>query len=338
MMRPATLVAILAGMAAGLQALPARAQDESDVVVRLSQLEAQMRQMSGKIEELQFQNQQLRDQLKRFQEDTEFRFQDNGKGAGAAAASHAPAPHENAPPRQIVMAPPAASAPAPAPPPVTPAPRAATRGDVFDPDADPGAPGAPRPLGSPESAAPPPMRRPAAPGSIMNEPDGVPGDPSTPLDIAGIGNQPGAPQAQPRQPETSIAATGTDSVRADFDNAYTYIQQRQFEQAEMGFRSFLQSHPRSKLVADATYWLGESYLQRARYRDAAEQFLKITTSYGTSSKGPDGMLKLGVSLRGLGANDQACATFAEVPRKYPSARPALLKEVQREQQRSKCPS
>jgi tol-pal system protein YbgF len=338
MMRPATLVAILAGMAVGLQALPARAQDESDVVVRLSQLEAQMRQMSGKIEELQFQNQQLRDQLKRFQEDTEFRFQDNGKGAGAAAASHAPAPHENAPPRQIVMAPPAASAPAPAPPPVTPAPRAATRGDVFDPDADPGAPGAPRPLGSPESAAPPPMRRPAAPGSIMNEPDGVPGDPSTPLDIAGIGNQPGAPQAQPRQPETSIAATGTDSARADFDNAYTYIQQRQFEQAEMGFRSFLQSHPRSKLAPDATYWLGESYLQRARYREAAEQFLKITTSYGGSPKGPDSMLKLGVSLRGLGANDQACATFAEVGRKYPSARPALLADVHREQQRAKCPS
>ena len=68
MMRPVTLVAILAGMAAGLQALPARAQDESDVVVRLSQLEAQMRQMSGKIEELQFQNQQLRDQLKRFRQ------------------------------------------------------------------------------------------------------------------------------------------------------------------------------------------------------------------------------------------------------------------------------
>ena len=80
MMRPVTLVAILAGMAGALQALPARAQDESDVVVRLSQLEAQMRQMSGKIEELQFQNQQLREQLKRFQEDTEFRFQDKAKG------------------------------------------------------------------------------------------------------------------------------------------------------------------------------------------------------------------------------------------------------------------
>ncbi|MBV9569358.1 MAG: tol-pal system protein YbgF [Hyphomicrobiales bacterium] len=337
MMRPVTLVAILAGMAAGLQAVPARAQDEAEVVVRLSQLEAQMRQMSGKIEELQFQNQQLREQLKRFQEDTEFRFQDGGRGTGPAAVSHAPPVHDNSPPpRQIVTAPPIA--PAPAVGPATPAPRAPARGDVFNPDADPGAPGAPRPLGSPDSAAPPPTRRSAVPGAIMEQADGVPGDPATPLDIAGIGNPAGAPQGQPRQAETSIASTGTDSARSDFDNAYTYIQQHQFEQAEMGFRSFLQSHPRSKLAPDATYWLGESYLQRARYRDAAEQFLKITTSYGTSPKGPDSMFKLGVSLRGLGANDQACATFAEVGRKYPSARPALLKDVQREQQRAKCPS
>ena len=91
MMRPVTLVAILAGMAGALQALPARAQDESDVVVRLSQLEAQMRQMSGKIEELQFQNQQLREQLKRFQEDTEFRFQDRrGRPGGCVTSADAP--------------------------------------------------------------------------------------------------------------------------------------------------------------------------------------------------------------------------------------------------------
>ena len=340
MMRPVTLVAILALMVAGLPASTASAQDAADVVVRLSQLEAQMRQMSGKIEELQFQNQQLRDQLKRFQEDTEFRFQDSGKGSSQAAT---PRPRGNAPAgrrRRVRSRPgrPRRCRRPLRPPFRSPAGRAPMRGDVFDPQADPGAPGAPRPLGSPESAAPPPMRHSAVPGAVMEEPDGLPGDPATPLDIAGAGNQPGAPMAQPRQPETSIAATGTDSVRADFDNAYTYIQQHQFEQAEMGFRSFLQSHPRSKLAPDATYWLGESYLQRARYRDAAEQFLKITTNYGGSPKGPDSMLKLGVSLRGLGANDQACATFAEVGTKIPDGRPALLKDVQREQQRAKCPS
>jgi tol-pal system protein YbgF len=323
--RPLRFLAILTGLALAGAAPAARAQDAAEVVVRLSQVEAQMRQMSGKIEELQFQNQQLREQLKRFQEDTEFRFQEGARGSGQASTPRAPlAPA--VPPRQI------ATGAAPAPPSA----RAQGRGDAYDPQADPGAPGAPRSLG-PSEGGPPAPRRAAAPGSIMDDPNGPVAGPGTPLDIASAGTPQGA-SAQPRPPQTSIAATGTDSVRADFDNAYTFIQQRQFEQAEMGFRSFLQSHPRSKLTPEATYWLGESYLQRARYRDAAEQFLKITTSFGSSGKGADGMYKLGVSLRGLGANDQACATFAEVGRKYPAARPALLKDVQREQQRAKCPA
>ena len=38
-----------------------------------------------------------------------------------------------------------------------------------------------------------------------------------------------------------------------------------------------------------------------------------------AAKAPDAMLKLGISLNALGARDQACATFAELARKYPQA-------------------
>ena len=326
MTRRLAYVVICVALASGVAPAAVRAQSAADLVVRLSQVEAQMRQMAGQIEELQFQNQQLRDQVKRMQDEVDQRAPES-KGASASTPK-APG-YPAAPPRQIVPGAPAAVAT------IAPAPRAAPRGDVYDPQADPNAPGAPRPLGSPDSAAPAPVRRSAPiPGSIVDDLGTAPG---TPLDLSGAGGPPPAPIA-PARPAAPGAATGTASDRADFDNAYAYIQQRQYEQAEMGFRSFLQSHPKSKLTSDATYWLGESYLQRQRYRDAAEQFLKITTSYSTSAKGAEGMLKLGISLRGLGASDQACATFAEVERKYPSARPAFLKDVQREQQRAKCPS
>ena len=68
MMRLLRFAAIFVGLAVATASAAASAQDASDVVVRMSQLEAQMRTMSGKIEELQYQNQQLRDQLKRFQD------------------------------------------------------------------------------------------------------------------------------------------------------------------------------------------------------------------------------------------------------------------------------
>ena len=104
----------------------------------------------------------------------------------------------------------------------------------------------------------------------------------------------------------------------------------------MGFRQFLQSYPRDKLAPDATFWLGESYLQRQRHREAAEQFLKVSTEYTRSSKAPDALLKLGVSLNALGAKDQACATFAEVERKHPQASASLKQAVEREQKKARC--
>jgi tol-pal system protein YbgF len=112
--------------------------------------------------------------------------------------------------------------------------------------------------------------------------------------------------------------------------------QKQWDQAEPALRRFLAQHGRGNLAADATYWLGESYLQRSKPREAAEQFLKVSTEYTRSSKAPDALLKLGVSLNALGAKDQACATFAEVERKHPQASASLKQAVEREQKKARC--
>jgi tol-pal system protein YbgF len=89
-------------------------------------------------------------------------------------------------------------------------------------------------------------------------------------------------------------------------------------------------------VPDATYWLGESYLQRNRYREAAEQFLNVSTDHPTAGRAPEALLKLGVSLNGLGARDRACAVFSELDRKYPQAGPSIRQSSDREQKRAKC--
>ena len=104
----------------------------------------------------------------------------------------------------------------------------------------------------------------------------------------------------------------------------------------MGFREFLQSYPRDRQAVDATYWLGESYLQRQRYREAAEQFLKISRESPKATKAPDSLLKLGMSLNGLGAKEQACATYAKVGIDYPSASNTVRQGIARERRRSGC--
>src|SRR3954454_8488031 len=81
-------------------AAPAAAQDAAELVVRLGRLENQTRQMAGQIEQLQFENRQLKDQVRKFQEDVEFRFQDSrGSARGAPSASPGAAPGGTTPTR-----------------------------------------------------------------------------------------------------------------------------------------------------------------------------------------------------------------------------------------------
>ena len=52
--------------------------DPGDMAVRLDRMEGALRQLTGTIEQLQYRNQQLELQLKRMQDDTEYRFQQMG--------------------------------------------------------------------------------------------------------------------------------------------------------------------------------------------------------------------------------------------------------------------
>ncbi len=273
---------------------PASAQDAAELTVRTNRLENQVRQLSGQIEQLQFENRRLADQLKRFQEDVEFRLSERAGGRGAAA-------------------------PAPAPVPAQPAPGGRPRrGDAFDPAAQPDLPGGPRPLGAPQT------------GILDN---GAPGA-GQPLDVTGV-RQPPAAALTPR-PGPSAVATAQGTPKDVYDAAYALFSARQFEEAEMGFRQFLQSHPRDRMVPNATYWLGETYFRRNRHKDAAEQYLKVTTDHARSAVAPDAMLRLGMSLGALGARDQACATYAQLGVKYPQASVNVKQGVEREQRRSRC--
>lgn len=319
---------------------PAAAQDAADLLVRTNRLENMVRQLSGQIEQLQFENRRLQDQVKRFQEDVEFRLQDK---SGTPARQQPPQRRSDA--FDPATTPGAAGAPRPlgtngvasAPlqgivtqsqslnagsPSVMSAPgRGAAQGGGYSVNPNQSGAGLTQGL-----------------GTEIIEDDGLPGQP---LDINALARRsgPGAPdQGVAVVPRTgpSIAATANASPREAFDAAVALYRAKQYEQAEMSLRQLLQSHPRDRLVPDALYWLGESYAARQRHREAAEQFLKVTTDFASSPRAPDALLKLGVSLNALGAKEQACATFAEAGRKYAQGAGPYRQRVDRERARARC--
>jgi tol-pal system protein YbgF len=295
----------------------------SDLNVRIDRLEAQIRQMTGAIEQLQFRNQQLTDQLRRMQED------------GGAQQSSAQPPR---PPAAPIIAPSVTRPPAPPPQP------AGRRGDAFDPAQNPVAPGAPRTLGAlPGGGAP---NQP--PDAVAEEPPpiGAPGGRAAgePLNLStmngNVGPDPGFTPAEGRNPAAGGAQMATlppsDSPKDYYDLAYGYVLRKDYALAEDGFRTFLRKYPSDRMAPEAQYWLGETLFQRQRYRDAAEAFLNVSTKYESTAKAPDALLRLGQSLAVLGEKEAACASLGEVLRKYPRAALGVKQGVDREQKRVGC--
>jgi tol-pal system protein YbgF len=311
--------------------------DPGDLSVRLDRMENALRQLTGTIESLQYRNQQLEMQLKRMQDDTEYRFQQLGSKGSAP------------PPAQAV---PMNPGNAPGGPPTNPG----RRSDVFDPSQHPSAPGAPRVLGNQAAIAAPEQGR-------DNGPVGAPGGRAAgaPLDLATVAGNNDAPPPSP--PPGAVASAGGAPVPAtpppqvrnvapagqqlatlppsaspkdEYDMAYGYVLHKDYSLAEQSFRDFLKKYPNEQLVPDANYWLGESLFQQQRYRDAAESFLNVSTRYERSGKAPDALLRLGQSLAAMNQKEAACATLAEVERKFPRASAGVKRGVAQEQKRAHC--
>ncbi len=274
---------------------PAAEPDPGD---RLLRIEAQMRTMTGQIEELTFQVRQLQQQLQ-VQGDAD-------TGAPRKAVAAAPAA-------------PAAAEAGVAAVPGQPA-QVANMANAAPADAGPGAP--PQPLGRLTLSDQPP--------SDGQPVDLVPMARGTSDAVA----EP-TPAAEAAAPKPSVLASLGDP-RADYERAYAGILSGDYDQAERGFRQFLSAYPDDARAADAQYWLGESLFERGRFCDAANEFLNGHKAYPKSDKGADTLLKLGLSLAGLGERDAACSTYAQVLKQYPRVSNALRTRIANEQASASC--
>jgi tol-pal system protein YbgF len=279
--------------------------DAAGLVLRINRLEEALRQANGRIEELENAQHRLEAQLQKFRQDVEYRLGDRSGGA---------------PPDSDV-----AEAPlAPDQPAIAPRPR---RSDAFDPDADPNAPGAPRPLGT--TAPSTPLVRESPAPLVRQAPGGAPLE---------LGKGP-APLAPPPASGPTVVGSGVamlDQPRDQFNAALQAFQAGQYPEAETGFKTFLAAYPAHRLSPDAIFYIGETYLQRSRPREAAEQFLKVTTDYSKSSRAPESMVRLGQTLAALGNSDQACATLGEFGRRYPTASASVKKLAEHESAKDHC--
>jgi len=206
---------------------------------RLNQLQQTITMLTGQVEQLQYRNQQLQQQLERMQADHEFRLEQIEKGRGGAPRPPSPPP---------------SAGPAPTPPPA-------------------------------HAAAPP--------------------------------------------------AGGAQGEQL-YHDAFKLLQDGDYPGAERAFKNFVQRNPQHALAGNAQYWLGETYYARRDYQNAMVSFAEGYKVYKTSPKGPDNLLKLGITLAVLNKKQEACAVFARFNQDYPRATDLQKRRIDQERQKNAC--
>lgn len=291
-------------------------QSAAQLLVRIQELEDQIRTLTGQVEGLQFQLTQMQTMLQKQNEDNEFRFQQleggtPGKKTEAATSTDGATP-SNALPQDSVS-----------PQDQPSAPRVVEGGaDLVAPDADDTTTAGPTPL------------------AVDDDTLGESGDPLLKGGIDRLGTIPedSSLGGQPLSLDSAGGATiSAGDAKAQYEAGYDAITRGDYTFAEEQFSQFLKLFPDDPLAPDATNWLGEALLQRGAYTDAAEVLVDGYTRYKESKRAPDILLKLGVALAGDGQVDYACRTYATLEKTYTSLAPAFRQRLAQEEQKAQCP-
>jgi tol-pal system protein YbgF len=204
--------------------------------------------------------------------------------------------------------------------------------------------GATTPLGTTQPVAP---AAPRSPGAVTVDSAGGAGAPrvfgtltETQLRAAGIETAPVGEQtanADPAAQAPSPTALPAGSPRDQYDFAYKFLLQRDFESAETALSAFVAANPEDSLAGNAQYWLGETFYVRGDYPTAARAFAEGFQRYPDSAKAPDNLLKLGMSLAKLEQSSDACITLKKLRVEYPDAPTSIVQRADREIGRLQCP-
>lgn len=142
---------------------------------------------------------------------------------------------------------------------------------------------------------------------------------------------------EPEGMKTAIPGQSSDAA-GKYEIAFAHLKSQNYEKAQEGFQGFLAQHPDHVLAANAKYWLGETHYVRGEYKQAAKTFAEGFQAFPDSAKSPDILLKLGMSLAGMGKKGDACVALSQLPKKFPTGSDPILKRGLQEMDKLGCES
>ena len=135
---------------------------------------------------------------------------------------------------------------------------------------------------------------------------------------------------------SELEPIGSKEVAEVYQNGLNALKGNDYKTAEQNFTRILNQNPNDRLAGNAQYWLGEVYYAQNDYAKAAVAFAKGYQNYHDGAKGADSLFKLGMSMKSLKKNADACAAFTSFKSEFPKANADLMKKAADEAKALKC--
>ncbi len=133
-----------------------------------------------------------------------------------------------------------------------------------------------------------------------------------------------------------LGALSVGSASEQYNFAFGLLKKADYSGAEEAMRNFIRQHPNDALAGSAQYWLGETHYARGNYAEAATAFAEGYKRYPKGTKAADDLLKLGMSLARANQKQSACIAFAQLDHDFPNPGSAIKERAKDEKKKQGC--
>ena len=137
-------------------------------------------------------------------------------------------------------------------------------------------------------------------------------------------------------PVQQIENINETEIKKKYENAIKLLWANKFNEAETHLLELKKINPED-LMPNIQYWLGEVYYANKNFQQAIIEFGEGFAKYPDSIKGPDNLLKLGLSFSNLNRKNDACNAFFELELKFKNAAKNVIERSQNERKKLDCP-
>ena len=124
-------------------------------------------------------------------------------------------------------------------------------------------------------------------------------------------------------------------IKINYENAIKLLWSNELDKALEELIRLKKQNP-DDLMPNIQYWLGEVYYAKKNFEQAVIEFGEGLKLYPSSIKGPDNMLKLGLSFSNLNKKLESCNVLIELEIKYPDSAKNVLQRAQKEKKKLNC--